>query len=203
MSHHFLRIAWLTTRFTLPKIYSAWLFASGGGDLKFYTEGLYPQVKSLTYFLKKKSALGRSSPFAYKAFLRGKGWEHLKRRREEKAEKSDLYSWNICKPIYCVFSLTHEYFDGLKWLLLCGGANIVGLTQQTIVSLDVVLLSTYQERIHSDALHMWSCHAIARIGMFLFCQKAWNSAVDSFTTFTGALAMSSMLFPNLLLQKFI
>ena len=71
MIHHFLIIAWLTTRFTLPKIYSAWLFPSGGGDLKFYTEGLYPQVKSLTYFFKKKSALWRSSPFAYKAFLRG------------------------------------------------------------------------------------------------------------------------------------
>ena len=52
MSHHFLLIALLTTRFTLPKIYSAWLFPSGGGgegggDLRFYTERLRPQVKSL------------------------------------------------------------------------------------------------------------------------------------------------------------
>ena len=42
-----------------------------------------------------------------------------------------------------------------KWLLLCGGANIVGLTQQTqYFYWTSVLLSTYQDGIHSDALHM-------------------------------------------------
>lgn len=108
MIHHFLMIAWLTTRFTLPKIYSAWLFPSGVGDLKFNTEGLYPQVKSLTYFFKKEKRALEIEPIRVQSFRKGLGLRTSEKVKKGEGGKSDLFCSNgICKPIYCVFSLTN------------------------------------------------------------------------------------------------
>ena len=169
MSHHFLMIALLTTRFTLPEIYSAWLFPPGGGDLKFYAEGLYPQVKSLTYFFKKEKRAWEIEPIRVQSFLKGLAVENIwKGEERRRRKKRSLLFKHLQTDLLCLFSNEcvvwwFKMAFALWWRKHCR----FDTTNNSFIGRPFCLV--HIKRGYTQMLYISCDLAIARIGMVSFC----------------------------------